>query len=45
MAKKVDVSFMKIISTDAEWNKEIRDGGAKTLCSACRVPPSERARS
>ena len=34
MAKKVDVSFMKQVSTDGEWNKEVKDGGAKVLCSA-----------
>ena len=38
MAKKVDVSFMKMVNTDAEWNKEVRDGGAKQLCSA-HTPP------
>lgn len=34
MSKKVDVSFMKFVATDAEWTKEVAEGGSKVLCSA-----------
>ena len=35
MSKKVDVSFMKFVYTDAEWTREIVEGGDKQLCSEC----------
>ena len=34
MSKKVDTSFMKLVATDAEWSKEVAEGGGKVLCSA-----------
>ena len=34
MSKKVDCSFMKFVTTNAEWQKEVQDGGSKVLCSA-----------
>ena len=34
MSKKVDVSFMKNVATDKEWEKEVKDAGGKVLCSA-----------
>ena len=33
MSKKVDTSFMKLVATDAEWSKEVAEGGGKVLCS------------
>ena len=37
MSKKVDVSFMKFVYTDAEWTREIVEGGDKQLCSECTL--------
>ena len=31
MSKKVDTSFMKLVATDAEWSKEVAEGGGKVL--------------
>ena len=33
MAKKVDTSFMKIVSNDAEWTREIEEASGKVMCS------------
>lgn len=34
MARKVDTSFMKMVSADEEWRREVAEGGANFLCSA-----------
>ena len=42
MAKKVDVSFMKFVTNDDEWKREVVDGGDKQICSKCKpshAPP------
>ena len=36
MAKKVDVSFMKMVNSEAEWTKEVKEAGTNVLCSAHR---------
>ena len=33
MSKKVDVSFMKLLYSDDDWQREIVEGGDKLLCS------------
>ena len=35
MAKKVDTSFMKFVTDDAEWKREVEDCNDKQICSAC----------
>ena len=42
MSKKVDVSFMKNVSTDAECKKEVLEGGSKVLCSAWHAAARDR---
>lgn len=37
MSKKVDISFMKFVTDDAEWKREIEDCGDKQICSARRL--------
>mmetsp|Transcript_34337 Transcript_34337/g.68377 ORF Transcript_34337/g.68377 Transcript_34337/m.68377 type:complete len:122 (-) Transcript_34337:248-613(-) len=32
MSKKVDVSFMKMVNSDDEWQREVKDAGSKLLC-------------
>ena len=43
MAKKVDVSFMRLVSSEIDWTREVKDAGPKLLCSehACSSSPSE----
>jgi len=32
MSKKVDVSFMRMVNTQADWQREVIDAGDKLLC-------------